>query len=155
MTNELIKKAIDLSKGTCKNQYMGSESLIFGVTNENQNVVSKILDYSDKRIITTGSSGDQYLSAILNGSKDETIFDINKFAKYYIYLKIAAIRNLKLADYKNYMLPYNSDTKFFHNSLIRSLIKELPKEVQEFWYGYLSEVEKKIFVILYGLMMKK
>ena len=48
MPNELIKKAIDLSKGTCKNQYMGSESLIFGVTNENQNEVSKILDYSDK-----------------------------------------------------------------------------------------------------------
>ena len=49
-----------------------------------------------KKVLSTIASGDQILNSILYGAKDIEGFDISVFPKYYLNLKIAAIKNLKV-----------------------------------------------------------
>lgn len=74
---------------------------IYSFTTESISEYMKYFDFKDKSLLTVGSSGDQVLNAFYNGARDITLFDINKFAKYYVYLKIAAINSL---DYEEFLM---------------------------------------------------
>ncbi|MBE6152834.1 MAG: hypothetical protein E7166_01215 [Firmicutes bacterium] len=137
-----IEEAIYITNNKdCKTNYMGSYSKIVGSTNENQYQINDILNFKDKKVLLTGSSADQYLSSIFFGSREETIYDINALAEFYIYLKISAIRNLKYEDFIEFILPYINKEKYLNVNLIKQLIYELPPYIKEFWISYLSEVD--------------
>lgn len=121
--------------------YMGSYSPIIGTTNENQNEIAKHINYNDKSILVTGSSADQYLSSVYFGSKEETIYDINALAEFYIFLKIAAMRNLKYDKLIELMLPFIDNQKYFNPNVIKSLLSELPPHIKEFWTIYLDSID--------------
>ena len=56
----------------------------FAISNEKLDEVFKHIDLKGKSVLTVGSSGDQALNCILNGSKDITIIDANIFTAFLI-----------------------------------------------------------------------
>ena len=68
--------------------YISSFSRIYPFVTENVAGYIDYFDFENKSLLTLGSSGDQILNAFYNGARDITLFDINEYAKYYVYLKI-------------------------------------------------------------------
>jgi len=137
-----IERAINLTNNPNKCKYMSTYSPIFGVTNENQNEIVKIINFKDKSVLLTGSSADQYLSSVLCDSNEETIYDINVLAEYYIYLKICALRNLNYDKYLEFIFPFINKEKYFNIDIIKDISKELPTHIKDFWILYLEEIDK-------------
>ena len=61
-------------------------SRIYSFATENVAGYIDYFDFENKSLLTVGSSGDQVLNAFYNGARDITLFDINEYAKYYVYL---------------------------------------------------------------------
>ena len=74
--------------------YNSEFSRIYSFATENIAGYIDYFDFDNKSLLTVGSSGDQVLNAFYNGARDITLFDINEYAKYYVYLKISAILSL-------------------------------------------------------------
>ena len=73
---------------------------IYSFTTENVGGYIDLFDLKTKSLLTVGSSGDQILNSYYKGCRNITLLDINPFAKYYIYLKIAGIISL---DYQEFI----------------------------------------------------
>ena len=80
---------------------------MYPFTTENISGYIDYFDFNNRSLLTVGSSGDQILNAFYNGAKDITLFDINENAKYYIYLKIAAILSLSYREFKMFFFKYS------------------------------------------------
>ena len=110
---------------------------MLGFTNEKTQKNNMGIDYNDKKVLTVCSSGDHVLNSILWGADDVDCFDINVLTKYYLDLKIAA---LKCLTSKEYILFFAgglcaTDAKF--NSDKFSYIKELLREESLFFWDEL------------------
>ena len=132
-----VKEALSLSMKT-KNNYYSNYCAVHLNSNENLKAISKILDFKGKKVLLTGSSGDQYLTAKLNGSEDETIFDINSLAQYFIYFKIGAIKTLDYNTFIRFINPNNND--FMNRDIVENIIRYLPYYIALFWKEYIDEV---------------
>ena len=64
---------------------------IYPFATENISGYIDLFNLKDKSLLTTGSSGDQIINAILKGCKNITLLDINPYAKFYFYLKMTCI----------------------------------------------------------------
>ena len=84
-----LSNVISIFEG--KLHYNSEFSRIYSFTTENIAGYIDYFDLNNKKLLTIGSSGDQILNAFYNGARDITLFDINEYAKYYVYLKISAI----------------------------------------------------------------
>lgn len=82
----------------------------------------------DKRVLCVTSSGDHAIHALINGAKDVTCFDINRYCKYYASLKTAMVKNLEYDKFHNC---FKSKSNFFHN--VRSFTSQLSFEESLFW----------------------
>ena len=80
--------------------YRSEFSSIYTFTTENISGYVNYFDFNNKSLLTVGSSGDQVLNAFYNGARDITLFDINEYAKYYVYLKVAAVLSLSYKEFK-------------------------------------------------------
>lgn len=96
--NDSIYKASTICDG--KFYYVSEFSKIYTFTTENVSGYIDYFDFNNKNLLTVGSSGDQVLNAFYNGARDITLFDINEYAKYYVYLKIAAILSLSYKEFQ-------------------------------------------------------
>ena len=67
---------------------------IYPFATENISGYIDLFNLKDKSLLTTGSSGDQIINAILKGCKNITLLDINPYAKFYFYLKMTCILEL-------------------------------------------------------------
>lgn len=85
----------------CKGRFCYSSefSRIYSFATENVAGYIDYFDFDNKSLLTVGSSGDQVLNAFYNGARDITLFDINEYAKYYVYLKITAILSLSYQEF--------------------------------------------------------
>lgn len=81
-------------------------SRIYTFTTENINAYIKYFDLINKSLLTIGSSGDQVLNAFFYGARDITLYDINPYAKYYVYLKISAILSLSYDEFQLFFFKY-------------------------------------------------
>lgn len=107
-------------------------SYIFRITNENMNDDYYIKMLQDNlRILSVIGSGDQILNAILLGSKDIDAFDISKFPKYFLDLKIAAIKCLSYEEYIDFFY----DETAFDRRTLKKVLSYTRKEAREFWEG--------------------
>ena len=86
--------------------YCTNFSRIYTFTTENISGYLKYFDLKDKTLLTVGSSGDQILNAYFYGARDITLYDINPYAKYYIYLKVAAILSLDYKEFQYFFFKY-------------------------------------------------
>ncbi len=76
---------------------------IYNFTNEVISSANYKREITNKsKILSVIGSGDQILNSILLGSKDITGFDISIFPKYYLLLKIGAIKTLSKDEFLNF-----------------------------------------------------
>lgn len=108
---------------------------IYLFTTENIAGYMKDLDLTNKRIITVTGSSDHIINAILKGCTDITTFDINHLSKYYMDLKLSAIKSLSYKEFIDFLL-YDTD-KTLSYEIINNL--EMNKESKEFWLKELSK----------------
>lgn len=117
---------------------------IYLFTTENIAGYMNDLDLNNKRIITVTGSSDHIINAILMGSNDITTFDINPLSKYYMDLKLEAIKELSYDEFLDFLL-YDTD-KTLSYKIIKKL--KMDKDSKKFWLNKLKENDND------GLKMK-
>lgn len=120
-------------------------SMVYRATNENvNNHYYREIISNKKRALSVIASGDQIINLILLGSEDITGYDISRFPKYYLALKLAALKKLSKEEYIEYIVGNN-----FKYALDRDLYSkfnsELPFGYRTFWDDiFLKFNEKQI-----------
>ena len=80
-------------------------SRIYRATNECITAYPYFKILNDKQsVLSVIASGDQIINSIMLGTKDITGYDISIFPKYYLMLKLAAIKTLNKEEYLNFFL---------------------------------------------------
>lgn len=132
-TNDDIKKTQDVHNIV----YSPNYSKIYFKSNEYLNELFKNIDLRDKRVLTVVGSGDQSFLCYDEGCESVDLFDINKLAIYYYYLRIWVI------DYMNDFYP-DLDS---YNYLSNLLKKVEPKtEDERNAYLYWCQYAKTSFI---------
>ena len=108
---------------------------IYSFTTENIAGYMDELDLTNKKIITVTGSSDHIINAILKGCLNITTFDINPYAKYYMDLKISALKELSYQEFLDFLL-YDSE-KSFSFEIISKLNME--DESKMFWLKELAK----------------
>ena len=118
---------------------------IYLFTTENIAGYMKDLNLHNKKVITVTGSGDHVINAVLKGARKITTFDVNPLTKYYLDLKLAAIKDLSLDEFKELLLYENK------NSFAYEVIKKLDmnKESKKFWLDNLEKFNQS------GLLLRK
>lgn len=116
---------------------------IYPFTTENIGGYIDKFELKDKSLLTVGSSGDQIINAILKGSKDITLLDVNPYVEFYYYLKIACLLELDYNDFLYFLCPtivypeyYRTNTKLYNKETfnkIKLTLKSINKEAYLFW----------------------
>ena len=119
------------------NPYYSKYCAVHAFSNENLKAVTDIIDFNNKKVLLTGSSADQYLMSVYKGSKEEVIYDINMLAKYYIYLKIGAVKALNYDDFINFIIPNMKG--YLNIDTYKKIIDYIPNDINEFWEKYFNE----------------
>lgn len=98
-------------------------------------------------MLTIAGSGDQVVNAYYFGAKDVVCFDINKWSKHMLFLKIEAIKNLGYSDFITYF--GNGDTKTSLNyNIYMTFRSKLPKDTKQFFdsaYFFFNNNGVKLF----------
>lgn len=111
---------------------------LYSFSNENIFDYLKKYDLKGKKIATVGSSGDQVFNAIMLGANDITFIDANPVARYYVELKIAAIKNLTFEE----MLNYFTNENILNYKYYAKISHDLSKDAQIFWDSLMLEIDK-------------
>ena len=148
------------AKSICDGKFIYCEpySRIYTFTTENINGYIKYFDLKNKSLLTVGSSGDQILNAYFYGARDITLFDINPYAKYYVYLKVAAILSLTYNEFQCFFfkrgIDNNSNKDVFSPNLfnkMKLIMKELDYESFYFFNELFSLYDDDTIRIRYSL----
>jgi len=131
--NENLYNASSICEGRfC---YNSEFSRIYSFATENVSGYIDYFDFNNKNLLTVGSSGDQILNAFYNGARDITLFDINEYAKYYIYLKIAAILSLSYNEFISFFFKHNiSPFKQNQDMFSKEIFKKIKDNLRMFDY---------------------
>ena len=116
------------------------------VTNENQTAALKEFDVKDKDILCVTSSGDFAFNALSLGARKVVTFDINKFAKYVLALKVATVKTYP--DEKLYAGFWLSNSPYFlsYNKFLE-IRGNLSKDAFDFWthvYTFLNNANNTL-----------
>ena len=106
---------------------------IYTFTTENIGGYIDFFDLKDKSLLTIGSSGDQILNSYLKGCRDITLLDINPYAKYYIYLKIAGIVSLNYQEFQEFFFVWLG-SKFNYKRYNLELFEKLSNNLKALNY---------------------
>ena len=90
----------------------------------NENLKEYITDLQSKRVLTVGASGDHLFSAIMAGSSNVDIFDINKYALMFIELRIYALKYLKSEDVLRFFTFLDVESYLMFNDYLPDHLKE-------------------------------
>ena len=116
-------------------------SAVYKISNERIQDYHKFLT-NKKRMLSVIASGDQILCGILEGTKEIDAFDISRFPKYFLFLKIAAIQALSREEYIDFFYGgCNSDEVY--EDMYASISVYLKGDAEEFWDGLLNFFEWK------------
>ena len=116
-------------------------SAIYKISNERIQDYHKFLT-NKKRMLSVIASGDQILCGILEGTKEIDAFDISRFPKYFLYLKIAGIQALSREEYIDFFYGC-CNTDEVYEDMYDSIRIYLEDEVLDFWDGLLNFFEWK------------
>ena len=115
------------------NDFYHSDRVYYN-SNEELDAIFSSFDFNRKKILSVLGSGDQAFHLINRGAKQVDLFDINKAAKYYFYLRVWMIKYLNMyyymyeidSDFIGYVLkhvkpsnPEEEKAYLFWNSIIK------------------------------------
>ena len=111
-------------------------SAIYRISNERIEEYHNFLT-NKKRMLSVIASGDQILCGILEGTKEIDAFDISRFPKYFLFLKIAAIQGLSREEYIDFFYGACGSDEVYEDMYdrVRPYLKDEPLE---FWDGLLN-----------------
>lgn len=134
MDNDIIlaQKIVNQTYYNFQNKnFFHKHSIIYKSTNEELSNAN-IFYQNKKDILSVISSGDQILNSITNGVINIDAFDISNFPKYFLFLKMAAIKNLSREEYIDFFFE-STTTEEKYDDLYYTLRKDLNKKNKEFW----------------------
>lgn len=140
MVNSKLNEDIICAQSIISNHYtdnfncaFNDKSKIYRGTNEYVTFPSYYEALKDKkRILSVIGSGDQIINSILLGSEDINGFDISRFPKYYLMLKLAAIETLSRDDYLSFFIG-DLDKEMYSSSHYDKIRCELNGDYLTFW----------------------
>ncbi len=146
-----IQQGIIFLKGEERVFSAPSYDHLFRFTNEALSLYYQDLKIKGSKVLTVTGSGDHLLQAVLNGAKEITAFDQNRFTYYYTLLKIAAIQGLDYLPFKLYFDAF-SPLEFSHR-IFDTFKDYLPNDAYQFWEAmYKAGFEKQnIYLIGPGI----
>ncbi|MBQ2640168.1 MAG: DUF3419 family protein [Bacilli bacterium] len=109
------------------------DSFIYMKSNELIKNYQKYLENREKVLSVIGSS-DQILNMILGGTKELDVYDISRFPKYLLGLKLAGVSLLDRDEYVNFFYEGNKKGNVYDN-IYDELRKNLDDRDKEFWDG--------------------
>jgi len=129
---EIAQKIVGGSYSNYKDKLFHDSSIIYKKSNERINLYQKYLE-DRKNVLSVIASSDQIINSILSGTKNLDTFDISRFPKYYMFLKLAGAISLDRDSYIDFF--YNgSDISEKYDDMYFDLIRpNLSKENKEFW----------------------
>lgn len=141
---ELAKNVID---GIIINHSLvfNNHSSVYRISNETisgPNYFGRML--GRKKVLSVTGSGDQIINSILAGAEDIKSFDISTFPKYYIALKIAAIKALNEDEFidfiagDSYINRYPFDKKYYDK--IREYLDD---DTRSFWDSIMNSYDQE------------
>lgn len=117
---------------------------LYPFTNENIDGYYKNIDFKNKNVLTVTSSGDHLLNASLYGSKEFDCFDTNPLAKYYVNLKIAAIKSLKYEEFIIFFFrKFINNKGYFNKNIYKKIRNNLTNDHKLFWDYFFNTYTKK------------
>lgn len=108
-------------------------SAIYKISNERIQDYYEYFRNRDKALMVI-ASGDQILDSILEGVREIDAFDISVFPKYFMYLKMAAIKALKREEYLDFFYEATNIAEVYDDMYDR-ISEFLGEESKEFWDG--------------------
>lgn len=106
-------------------------SAVYKISNERtQDYYSYLI--GREKVLSVIGSGDQILNLILEGSKEIDAFDISSFPKYFLYLKMAAIKALSKEEYIEFFYEVNHRSEVYDDMYDR-ISFYLDDEISSFW----------------------
>lgn len=106
-------------------------SAVYKISNERtQDYYSYLI--GREKVLSVIGSGDQILNLILEGSKEIDAFDISSFPKYFLYLKMAAIKALSKEEYIEFFYEVNNRSEVYDDMYDR-ISFYLDDEISSFW----------------------
>jgi len=140
-TNDDIKYAQKILERTTTNIDMKNSfhrnSFIYKFSNEN---IAGYFDYllEREKSLQVISSGDQILNSVLAGNYNIDGFDISTFPKYFLNLKIAAIKTINQSDFTKLFIDEPLIDGEYYDDLYDCISKELDKDSKKFWDSLFS-----------------
>ena len=111
--------------------FFHNTSAIYKISNERtQDYYSYLIGRN--KVLSVIGSGDQILNLILEGTKEIDAFDISSFPKYFLYLKIAAIKALSKEEYIDFFYEVTQRSEIYDDMYDR-ISFYLDDEISEFW----------------------
>lgn len=108
-------------------------SAIYKISNERIQDYYEYFRNRDKALMVI-ASGDQILDSILEGVREIDAFDISVFPKYFMYLKMAAIKALNREEYLDFFYEATNRAEVYDDMYDR-ISEFLGEESKEFWDG--------------------
>lgn len=106
-------------------------SAVYKISNERtQDYYSYLI--GREKVLSVIGSGDQILNLILEGTKEIDAFDISSFPKYFLYLKMAAIKALSKEEYIEFFYEVNNRSEVYDDMYDR-ISFYLDDETSSFW----------------------
>ena len=118
-----------------------NSSVVYKVSNERIQDYRKYLKNRNKVLSVIGS-GDQILNCILNGTKEIDAFDISVFPKYFLELKMAAIKALTVDEYIDFFYEVTNRDEVYEDMYYRIAVY-LENDICEFWDSLFNFFEWK------------
>ena len=118
-----------------------NNSAVYKISNERIQDYEKYLRKRNKVLSVIGS-GDQILNCILNGTKEIDAFDISVFPKYFLELKMAAIKALTVDEYIDFFYEVTNRDEVYEDMYYRIAVY-LENDMCEFWDSLFNFFEWK------------
>ena len=139
--------AKDIAQGIIRGNYSNldkystfhQESFIYKKTNEKLYEFFDLLLNKDK-ILSVIGSGDQILNSMLTNPSKIDAFDISVFPRYFLELKIGAVKGLSREEYLQFFFDTTMTTldEYYDDLYFEKISPNLDEEVKNFW-DYLFE----------------
>jgi len=127
-----LYKALEICNGDSR--YVKRFIRTYTFTTENINDYIKYFELENKSLLTVGSSGDQILNVFFHGARDITLYDINPYAKYYVYLKISAILSLNYIEFQKFFFKQGLEEYYNSKMFSKNLFNKIKPNLRLFDY---------------------
>ena len=129
----IAQKIVGLSKNNYNDKSLFTNtSQIYIKSNERIEEYTKYLR-NKKDVLSVIASGDQIINMILNGSKNIDAFDISVFPKYYLKLKLGALKCLSREEYLDFFYRLDKDDEEYDDMYYDLIRYNLDDITKDFW----------------------